>query len=202
MAMAMAALLLLVLVAAPAAVHSAQHSVAWNQGTDYSNYGAGQTFTVGDTLVFTYSTSHGVDVVGQSDYSNCNSGNALNSYSGGQTTITLTTPGTMYFMCPTFGHCQGGMKLSIPVVAAGGSTTSPATPTSPSSSGSSSPTVTTPPDSSSSGSSSTTGSTPVITTTTSSPKSYSGAGGMFVNMNNLVVIGFSVVVAGLVGFMG
>ncbi|KAH7863496.1 hypothetical protein Vadar_018174 [Vaccinium darrowii] len=195
MAMAMAALLILLL-AAPA-VHAVQHNIPWSQGTNYagSTYSS-QTYTVGDTLLFTYGGSHGVDVVTQSDYDNCNSGNALNSYSGGQTTITLSSAGPMYFMCPTSGHCQSGMKLGITVVSAA-STTTPSTGTSPA--------VTTPSSSSSSGSSSSdnpspSGTTPVITTTTSSPTS--GAGGMFGNMNYLVMMGFSVVVAGLVGFMG
>ncbi|KAG5538738.1 hypothetical protein RHGRI_019334 [Rhododendron griersonianum] len=156
MAMAMAALLLLVLLAVPA-VHSVQTNIPWNEGINYQNWAAGKTFTVGDTLVFVYNTNHAVDIVDESDYTRCNSGNALHSYSGGQTTITLTAPGPMYFLCPTIGHCQAGMKLNITVAA--------------------------------------------ITTTTSSPTS-SGAGGMFGNMNNWVVIGFSVVVAGLVGFMG
>ncbi|XP_058221732.1 uclacyanin-3-like [Rhododendron vialii] len=173
MAMAMAALLLLVFLAVPA-VHSVQTNVPWNEGIDYTTWAAGKTFTVGDTLVFVYTTNHAVDIVDESHYTSCNSGNALHSYSGGQTTITLTTPGPMYFLCPTIGHCQAGMKLSITVAAAA---------------------------SSSSGSSSTTSTTPAITTTTSSPTT-SGVGGMFGNMNNWVVIGFSVVVAGFVGFMG
>ncbi|KAI8545496.1 hypothetical protein RHMOL_Rhmol07G0044200 [Rhododendron molle] len=170
MTMAMAALLLLVLLAVPA-VHSVQTNIPWNEGINYQNWAAGKTFTVGDTLVFVYTTNHEVDIVDESDYTSCNSGNALYSYSGGQTTITLATPGPMYFLCPTIGHCQAGMKLSITVVAAA----------------------------SSSGSSSTTSTTPGITTTTSSPTSSGGAGGMFGNMNNWVIIGASVVVAGLVG---
>ncbi|KAF7139532.1 hypothetical protein RHSIM_Rhsim07G0036700 [Rhododendron simsii] len=153
MAMAMAALLLLVLLAVPA-VHSVQTNIPWNEGINYTTWAADKTFAVGDTLLFVYTTNHAVDIVDESDYTSCNYGNALHSYSGGRTTITLTTPGSMYFLCPTIGHCQAGMKLSITVTAAAAS--------------------------SSSGSS----------------------GGMFGNMNTWVVIGFSVVVAGLVGFMG
>lgn len=134
--------------------------------------GTNQKFDFRDPPVFVYTTNHAVDIIDESDYNSCNSGNALYSYSGGKTTITLTTPGPMYFLCPIIGHCQAGMKLSITVAAAGASSGSP----------------------------STTSTTPAITTTTS-PTS-SGAGGMFGNMNHWVVIGFSVVVAGLVGFMG
>ncbi|GMI73886.1 hypothetical protein HRI_001057900 [Hibiscus trionum] len=35
----------------------------------------------------------------------------------------------MYFICPTIGHCAGGMKLAVNVVAAGGN--SPSTPSTP-----------------------------------------------------------------------
>lgn len=49
MAMAMAALLLLVLLAVPA-VHSVQTNIPWNEGINYTNWAAGKTFTVDDTL--------------------------------------------------------------------------------------------------------------------------------------------------------
>ncbi|KAG5538741.1 hypothetical protein RHGRI_019337 [Rhododendron griersonianum] len=127
MAMAMAAVLLLFVLAAPAVVHSLQYNVTWNLGINYNSWAAGKTFTVGDTLVFTYTTEHAVDVVDQSEYASCNSWNALHSYTGGQTAISLATPGPMYFLCPIQGHCQAGMKLGITVVAAAASPTAPTT---------------------------------------------------------------------------
>ncbi|XP_058221734.1 uclacyanin-3-like [Rhododendron vialii] len=231
MAMAMAAVLLLFVLAAPA-VHSLQYNVTWNLEINYNSWAAGKTFTVGDTLVFTYTTEHAVDVVDQSEYASCNSWNALHSYTGGQTAISLATSGPMYFLCPIQGHCQAGMKLGITVVAAAASPTAPTTtppptstttpkppasattpkppastttPTStpsPSPSVSPAPTVTSPSGSPSSSPSPTASTTPVFTAAASSPKSSSGAGGMIGNMGSLVVTGFSVVVAGLVGFMG
>lgn len=85
--------------------------------------------------VFTYGPSHSVDEVSKSGYDNCNSNNPIKSYSGGSTSITLSSTGPMYFICPTAGHCAGGMKLAINVVAAsGGSPPSTASPTPPSTS--------------------------------------------------------------------
>ncbi|KAE8676795.1 Uclacyanin-2 [Hibiscus syriacus] len=124
-----AAFLLLLLLAAPAA-HAVQYTVGdsagWTNSGDYEGWVQGKAFTVGDTLLFRYGGSHAVDVVSKNDYDNCNSGNALSSHSDGNTVIPLSNPGPMYFICPTIGHCAGGMKLAINVVAAGGN--SPSTP--------------------------------------------------------------------------
>ncbi|XP_057980454.1 uclacyanin-3-like [Malania oleifera] len=169
--------LLLLLLAAPAA-YAAQHVVGgaagWSLSGDYATWAAGQTFTVGDTLLFNYDSSHGVDEVNQADYSNCATGNAISTYSGGKTSINLTTAGNMYFICPTIGHCSGGMKLQIKVVGSGGSTpaapsgTPPATPSSPPSSSGRTP------------------STPATTTESPPPPATpSGAASNFVNMNVL-----------------
>ncbi|KAE8721123.1 Uclacyanin-2 [Hibiscus syriacus] len=127
--MGFTAAFLLLLLAAPAA-HAVQYivgdSVGWTTTGDYEGWVQGKTFTVGDTLLFNYGGSHAVDVVSKSDYDNCNSGNALSSHNDGNTVITLSNSGPMYFICPTIGHCAGGMKLSVNVVAAGGN--SPPTP--------------------------------------------------------------------------
>ncbi|GMP42592.1 hypothetical protein CsSME_00012283 [Camellia sinensis var. sinensis] len=193
MAMAMAAAVLALLVVVAPAVQAVQHTVGgtsgWSQTTDYSTWAAGATFTVGDTLLFNYGSSHSVAVMSQSDYNSCNTGNAINTYNGGQTTITLDKPGSMYFACPSFGHCQGGMKMAINVVAATSSTTTPSSGSSPTTpAGSTSPaTPTTEPST-----------TPAITTTTTTPHPYSGAAGSFGSMN----LGFSIGLAGLVAFMG
>ncbi|KAE8696922.1 Uclacyanin-2 [Hibiscus syriacus] len=124
-----AAFLLLLLLAAPAA-HAVQNTVGdsagWTTTGDHEGWVQGKTFTVGDTLLFNYSSSHAVDVVSKIDYDNCNSDNALSSHNDGNTVITLSNPGPMYFICPTIGHCASGMKLAVNVVAAGGN--SPSTP--------------------------------------------------------------------------
>ncbi|KAG5538739.1 hypothetical protein RHGRI_019335 [Rhododendron griersonianum] len=61
MAMAMAAVLLLFVLAAPA-VHSLQYAVTWNLGINYNSWAAGKTFTVGDTLGKLFLSWHGIYV--------------------------------------------------------------------------------------------------------------------------------------------
>ncbi|GLT39623.1 hypothetical protein SLA2020_138050 [Shorea laevis] len=142
--MALAAAVLLLLLASPVAFatnYLVGDSSGWNQGVTYSSWTQGKTFNVGDTLLFTYSGTHGVDVVDKSDYDNCVSSNALNSYSDGNTTVTLSKAGSMYFICPTSGHCSSGMKLEVTV----GSSSSPP-------SGTTTPTSTTPTSTNKSGS--------------------------------------------------
>ncbi|KAA8520432.1 hypothetical protein F0562_014688 [Nyssa sinensis] len=187
MAMAAAALFLLLL-AAPAA-YAAEHTVGgstgWSTSGNYATWAAGQTFTVGDTLLFNYdSSTHSVDQVSQTDYTNCNTGNALQSYTGGKTTISLTTAGPLYFTCPTIGHCQQGMKLAI-TVAAASTTPGGTTPTTPSTPSGSSPPSGTPPS----------------TTTSSPPPPPSGAAGSFGGMNHFM-LGLSIVGAAMFAFMG
>ncbi|KAK2970558.1 hypothetical protein RJ640_000608 [Escallonia rubra] len=188
--MAMTAAFLILLLVAPA-VYGAEHVVGgssgWTQSVNYVKWAAGETFTAGDTLLFSYgSSSHSVDQVSQADYNSCTTGSALASYNGGQNTISLTKTGPMYFLCPSFGHCGGGMKLAINVVAASGtpsgtppSTTSPPT-------GSAAPT-TTPPSTN--------------TPTTHSPPPPSGVAGSLGNMNHLI-LGISLVLAPIIALMG
>ncbi|GKV12716.1 hypothetical protein SLEP1_g23834 [Rubroshorea leprosula] len=105
-------------------------SSGWTQGVNYATWAQGKTFNVGDTLLFTYGSTHAVDEVSESDYNNCVVGNALSTHNDGNTTITLSKAGSMYFICPTAGHCTGGMKLAVSVVSASG-TPSPSSPTPP-----------------------------------------------------------------------
>lgn len=115
-----------------------------------------------------------MDEVSQSDYSSCTAGNALTAYTGGQNTVALKKSGPMYFLCPSFGHCGGGMKLGITVADASTPTT-PATPTA---------------------------KPPGTPASPSTPKddSPSGAIGGSGYINKLV-LGVSIVLAGLMGFM-
>ncbi|KAL5698025.1 hypothetical protein ACHQM5_029114 [Ranunculus cassubicifolius] len=114
-----------------AEVHTVGDSGGWVMGVDYSTWASGNTFAVGDTLVFNYGTGHTVNEVSASDYSSCSAGNSISSDSSGLTTVALKTPGTHYFLCAVPGHCAGGMKLSVTVGGNGSSTTptSPSTPT-------------------------------------------------------------------------
>ncbi|KAG5226099.1 umecyanin [Salix suchowensis] len=123
-------------------------STGWKAPSDssfYSTWASGKTFTVGDTLKFTFATGvHDVATVSKSDYDSCNVAGQSNVSTSGPTTITLSAPGTLYYLCTFSDHCSRGQKLSITVVAS--STPSPSAPsppgtppTAPSSSPSSSP---------------------------------------------------------------
>ncbi|XP_030927112.1 uclacyanin-3-like [Quercus lobata] len=171
---------LLILALATPVVYGAQHVVGGNQGwsqtTDYATWTAAQTFAVGDTLLFTYDSTHQVDEVNQADYNSCSSSNAIKNYNGGSTTITLTTAGPMYFICPTSGHCAQGMKLSITVGAANGTTPS-GSPTAP------------------------TGTPPSTVTASPPPPPKSGVASISCNMNNLM-FGFLLVFVTMFAYMG
>jgi hypothetical protein len=71
--------------------------------------------------VFNYpSEEHTVTEVSRTDYFACAGGNALSNDRSGSTNITLTGPGTRYFLCNIPGHCTIGMRLAV-TVAGGGS---------------------------------------------------------------------------------
>jgi hypothetical protein len=133
--------------------------------------------------VFTYGGSHSVDTVSEADYTSCSSTNPISSNSDGSTTIDLSKAGLMYFICPTAGHCLGGMKLQVNVTAASG--TPPNTPSPP-------PSSTTP---------GTPSTTPPSTTVSPPPPPPSGAASIYCNMNNML-FGFAVVLGTMFAFMG
>ncbi|TKY63080.1 Blue copper protein [Spatholobus suberectus] len=115
--------------------HVVGGSQAWDESTDFNSWVSGQTFKVGDQLVFKYSSGlHSVVELGsESEYKNCDLGSAVNSMSSGNDVVKLNKPGTRYFACGTLGHCGQGMKVKITTVSG---TSSPPS----SSSSSSSPT--------------------------------------------------------------
>lgn len=77
--------------------------------------------------MFQYGASHNVAEVGSSDYSACSATNSIQSFSDQDTKITLTKPGTRYFICGVSGHCSGGMKLAVKVAPAATTTPTPST---------------------------------------------------------------------------
>ncbi|KAJ1290035.1 hypothetical protein BS78_02G211200 [Paspalum vaginatum] len=102
----------------------------WTISGDYIAWVKGKTFAVGDKLVFSYPTAeHTVTEVGKTDYFACAGGNALSDDRSGSTNVTLTVPGTRYFICNIPGHCTVGMRLAVTVAAGGGGTSPGATPT-------------------------------------------------------------------------
>ncbi|KAK9676307.1 hypothetical protein RND81_11G068100 [Saponaria officinalis] len=124
--MAFATAFLVMLLAAPFAFANAQTTIDWTLGKDYSAYST-QSFKPGGTILFNYDSSlHNVLVVSKNDYGNCNTGNPIQTFSDGNTSITLQQ-GAMYFICGTPGHCVAGMKLQVN--AADSSTSNPTAPT-------------------------------------------------------------------------
>ncbi|TVU09904.1 hypothetical protein EJB05_43403 [Eragrostis curvula] len=88
----------------------------WTMGIDYINWVKGKTFAVGDKLVFNYSSEeHTVTEVRKDDYFACAGGDALSNDRSGSTNVTLTAPGTRYFICNIPGHCTIGMKIAVTV---------------------------------------------------------------------------------------
>ncbi|KAL2320282.1 hypothetical protein Fmac_029251 [Flemingia macrophylla] len=105
--------------------HVVGGSQGWDETTDFNSWVSGQTFKVGDQLVFKYSSLHSVVELGsESEYKNCDIGNAVNSMSSGNDVVKLNKPGTRYFACGTLGHCGQGMKVKITTVSGNSSTSS------------------------------------------------------------------------------
>ena len=70
--------------------------------------------------VFSYpSAEHTVTEVGKNDYFACAGGGALRNDRSGSTNVTLTGPGTRYFICNIPGHCTIGMRLAVAVAGDG-----------------------------------------------------------------------------------
>ncbi|KAL5581344.1 hypothetical protein UlMin_013786 [Ulmus minor] len=120
-------------------------SQGWETTTDLDSWASGQTFKVGDQLVFKYSSGlHSVvELANEDAYKNCDLGTSLDSKNTGNDVLKLNKPGTRYFACGTLGHCSEGMKVKIKVVAGNASSSPASSSSSPPSSSSSSPSSTT-----------------------------------------------------------
>ncbi|XP_044504102.1 blue copper protein-like [Mangifera indica] len=103
---------------ASAAQHVVGGSQGWVESADLSSWASGETFKVGDQLVFKYSSGlHSVvELASESAYKNCDLGTSLNSMNTGNDVVKLDKPGTRYFACGTSGHCDQGMKVKITTV--------------------------------------------------------------------------------------
>ncbi|XVF13925.1 hypothetical protein REPUB_Repub09cG0011700 [Reevesia pubescens] len=114
-------LFLLALIAkqACAAQHVVGGSQGWEESVDLNSWASGQTFKVGDQLVFKYSSGlHSVVELGsETAYKNCDLGTSLDSKNTGNDIVKLNKVGTRYFACGTLGHCDQGMKMKITTVA-------------------------------------------------------------------------------------
>ncbi|TVU43438.1 hypothetical protein EJB05_09911 [Eragrostis curvula] len=100
----------------------------WDLQTNYGEWVAARTFHPGDKITFTYSPElHDLVEVSKAGYDACSNANNISAFRTGNDVVTLTAPGTRYFLCGLTGHCDSGMKIRIDVVAAGGSS-SPVSP--------------------------------------------------------------------------
>ncbi|CAA7394514.1 unnamed protein product [Spirodela intermedia] len=122
-AMAWVALLLECAIAATITVGAP--SGGWDLSTDLSAWAASQTFSVGDTLVFQYGSTHDVLEVTKANYDACQTSSPIGTYNNGNTVITLSTTGKRFFICGVPGHCSSGMKLEVDVSGASPPSTSP-----------------------------------------------------------------------------
>ncbi|XP_012086403.1 uclacyanin 1-like [Jatropha curcas] len=97
----------------------------WDTTTDLQTWATSQSFLVGDNLIFQYGPTHNVFEVSKADYDSCQISNPIQTHSGSNTLIPLSSPGKRHFICGTAGHCSQGMKVEIDVLA----TTTPSPPT-------------------------------------------------------------------------
>ncbi|CAK9175636.1 unnamed protein product [Ilex paraguariensis] len=88
----------------------------------YRTWASRQTFRVGDTLVFNFTTgNHNVAEVRRGDFSSCNTNSPISISTAGPATIPLNSSGEHYYICTFPGHCGLGQMLAINVSAASSS---------------------------------------------------------------------------------
>ncbi|KAL9326203.1 hypothetical protein ACSQ67_006848 [Phaseolus vulgaris] len=93
----------------------------------YTTWASDKTFTVGDTLVFNFTTGqHDVAKVTKSAYDACNGATTLFTLTTGPASVVLNETGEQYYICSFGTHCSLGQKLTINVVNRNSATPSPA----------------------------------------------------------------------------
>ncbi|XP_042490153.1 uclacyanin 1-like [Macadamia integrifolia] len=110
--------------------HTVGGASGWDLSSNLQSWAAGESFHVGDNLIFKYSPPHDVIEVTKADYDSCQATSAVKVYTDLNTVITLNLPGNRYFICGFPEHCGQGMKLLVQTLAT--STAIPPTATSPS----------------------------------------------------------------------
>ncbi|XP_021808970.1 cucumber peeling cupredoxin-like [Prunus avium] len=97
----------------------------------YATWASNKTFTVGDVLVFKFSSgNHDVAEVTKAAYDSCNATSPNSMETNGPANLTLSTSGEHYYICTFPGHCTGGQKLSINVTGTSSPAPAPAPSTS------------------------------------------------------------------------
>ncbi|XP_022738746.1 blue copper protein-like [Durio zibethinus] len=87
----------------------------WDISTDIDSWVSDKGFSVGDVLLFQYSSYHSVSEVTKKSFKTCNTTDTLRTFSNGNTTVTLSNAGAAYFVCGNKLHCLGGMRLQVNV---------------------------------------------------------------------------------------
>ncbi|KAH6772766.1 hypothetical protein C2S52_004415 [Perilla frutescens var. hirtella] len=83
---------------------------------DYNKWASSKTFQVGDIFIFEYNPSyHNVLQVSRTDFHTCDATAPIATYTTGNDTIVIRSPGHYYYICGFVGHCQAGQKVDIRV---------------------------------------------------------------------------------------
>ncbi|KAL6274849.1 hypothetical protein ACE6H2_025541 [Prunus campanulata] len=127
---AMAALALVMNSVGAATTYEVGDALGWivaPPGT-YTTWASNKTFTVGDVLVFKFSSgNHDVAEVTKAAYDSCNATSPISMETNGPANLTLSTSGEHYYICTFPGHCTGGQKLSINVTGTSSPAPAPST---------------------------------------------------------------------------
>ncbi|KAB2596473.1 mavicyanin [Pyrus ussuriensis x Pyrus communis] len=98
-----------------ASIYTVGDTSGWDTSTDLKSWSSDKKFNVGDVLWFQYSSSNSVCQVTKESFDACNTAKVIETYTGGNTTVTLTKPGDWYFVSGNKLYCLGGMKLMAEV---------------------------------------------------------------------------------------
>ncbi|THU68200.1 hypothetical protein C4D60_Mb08t01410 [Musa balbisiana] len=118
MAITRAIVAVAVMAAIAGLANATNFDVSWDLSTNYTQWVSDKTFRAGDTLTFSYTSSHDVVEVRSSAYATCNATNPVSKSATGNTIVALDAAGKRYFICGIAGHCTRGMKIEIDVVTA------------------------------------------------------------------------------------
>ncbi|KAI5056376.1 hypothetical protein GOP47_0028194 [Adiantum capillus-veneris] len=110
--------------------HQVGGSPGWSlpsrSNVNYTEWASTQSFVVGDTLYFNYSSQyHNVVQVTKANYNACISTNPIEEWQDGATVITLNMTGTFYYICGVPGHCDQGQKVAVAVMGSSLAATGP-----------------------------------------------------------------------------
>ncbi|CAK9170956.1 unnamed protein product [Ilex paraguariensis] len=116
-----------------AATYTVGGSLGWQDppggAVVYSTWAARYTFTVGDILVFNFTTGdHTAAKVTNDAFNSCNTTNPLTIQTTGPASYTLDATGEDYFICTISNHCSLGQKLQVNVTSGPGSPNSSPSP--------------------------------------------------------------------------